>query len=245
MEKNVNIFIGAYKSFEPLVSNDIYKIVVGNHKIKNNSNLEVIECGNEDDILDDKFYSEYYMLKSISERDDLPKYVGFCHYNKYFEFLDNVPDMDVVFNEASCVIASPVKLYGTVKEQYGLCHNAEDLEIIEDIIRKRYKSYCEPMELFLNGKVLIPYNMFIMKRSDFKKCCKFVLGVLEKYIKIVGTDISKRIEDNKDKYLKKFSPNDTPEYQYRIGGYLAERLTNIFIMKNFKQIQLYSVVRAK
>ena len=65
MEKNVNIFIGAHKSFEPLVSNDIYKIVVGNHKIKNNSNLEVIECGNEDDILDDKFYSEYYMLKSI------------------------------------------------------------------------------------------------------------------------------------------------------------------------------------
>ena len=57
----------------------------------------------------------------------------------------------------------------------------------------------------------------------------------------VGVDIKKRIEDNKEKYLKDFSPNNTVEYQYRIGGYLAERLTNVFVEKHFKKIKTYGV----
>ena len=61
------------------------------------------------------------------------------------------------------------------------------------------------------------------------------------YLDIIGTDIKKRIEDNKEKYLKDFSPNNTVEYQYRIGGYLAERLTNVFVEKHFKKIKTYGV----
>lgn len=66
--------------------------------------------------------------------------------------------------------------------------------------------------------------------------------VLNEYVKIVGTDINKRIEDNKDKYLKSFYPNNTIDYQYRIGGYLAERLTNVFILKRFKSIMACPVI---
>ena len=40
--------------------------------------------------------------------------------------------------------------------------------------------------------------------------------------------------ENKDKYIKDFYPNNTIEYQYRIYGYLLERLVNVFILKNFK-----------
>ena len=65
--------------------------------------------------------------------------------------------------------------------------------------------------------------------------------MLQKYIERVGVDIKKRIEDNKEKYLKDFSPNNTVEYQYRIGGYLAERLTNVFVEKHFKKIKTYGV----
>lgn len=62
------------------------------------------------------------------------------------------------------------------------------------------------------------------------------------YLDIVGTDIKKRIEDNKEKYLKDFSPNNTVEYQYRIGGYLAERLTNVFILKKFERVKSYKMI---
>ena len=66
-------------------------------------------------------------------------------------------------------------------------------------------------------------------------------GVLNEYIKTVGTDINKRIEDNKEKYLKNFKPNDTIDYQYRIGGYLIERLINVFAKVHFKKIKSYGI----
>jgi hypothetical protein len=75
-----------------------------------------------------------------------------------------------------------------------------------------------------------------MKRDDFLEYINFIGSVLDEYVKIVGTDIVKRIEDNKEKYLKNFYPNNTIEYQYRIGGYLAERLTTVFALAKFKKI---------
>ena len=78
---------------------------------------------------------------------------------------------------------------------------------------------------------MFPYNMFIMKKNDFLDYISFVEGIMDEYIKIVGGDIKKRIEDNKDKYIKDFSPNNTFEYQYRLGGYLIERLMNIFLFR--------------
>ena len=46
---------------------------------------------------------------------------------------------------------------------------------------------------FINGNIFIPYNMFIMKSDDFKEYIKFVFDILDEYVKIVGTDINKRI----------------------------------------------------
>ena len=81
-----------------------------------------------------------------------------------------------------------------------------------------------------------------MKRSDFIDYIQFINAVLDEYLKEIGTtDIVKHIEDNKDKYLKRFPPNDSVEYQYRIGGYLSERITNIFMMQRFKKMKIYPV----
>jgi len=106
----------------------------------------------------------------------------------------------------------------------------------------KYPSYCDAWHSFLNGHIFIPYNMFIMKSEDFKEYIKFIFDVLDEYVKIVGTDIKKRIEDNKEKYLKVFYPNDTVDYQYRIGGYLGERLTNLFLITHFKRLKTYPII---
>jgi hypothetical protein len=50
------------------------------------------------------------------------------------------------------------------------------------------------------------------------------------------------IYDNYEKYIKNFYPNNTVEYQYRIGGYTAERLSNLFMMHKFKKIKTYPVI---
>lgn len=237
-----NIFIGVYKAFQPKVNNPCYKMIVGNHDLSNKSDLKLIECGNKDDKLDDKFYSELYMLKYLSEKYELKDYVGYCHYRKYFNFLDNIPNMDEIFKEYDAIVAKPINYKLTIKEQYQTCHNIEDLYIIGGILADKYPSYATIWHNFINGNMMIPYNMFIMKKEDFKEYIKFIFDVLDEYINIVGTDIYKRIAGNNDKYIKSFSPNNTSEYQYRIGGYIGERLTNIFLMAHFKKMKPYEVI---
>lgn len=239
---NLDIFIGTYKTFNVPVSNSAYNIIVGNHEIENNSNLKLIKC-KYDSILDDTFFSETYMLKCIAENYQLKDYVGYCHYRKYFNFMDDIPDMDEMFSKYDAIVGKPI-IYKTrtIKQDYGACHNIEDLYIVGGIIADKYPSYSQSWHNFINGNILIPYNMFIMKSEDFKEYIKFIFDVLDEYLKIVGTDIRKRIEDNKEKYLKRTYPNNTVDYQYRIGGYISERLTNLFIMTHFKRLRTYPII---
>ena len=226
---NTNIFICTHKVFAPIVHNEAYKII----------NAREIEPKLP---LKDDFYSELYQFKYVADNLELPKYIGFCHYRRYFSFLDDVPNMDEIFSNYDVICSKPKVFNNGIKSQYLTCHNIEDLYIIGGIIADKYPQYAKMWHTFINGKIFIPYNMFIMKSEDFIEYMKFMMDVLDEYVKIVGTDINKRIEDNKDKYLKSFYPNNTQEYQYRIGGYLGERLTNLFLLTHFKKIKTYSVI---
>jgi ATP-dependent exoDNAse (exonuclease V) alpha subunit len=67
-------------------------------------------------------------------------------------------------------------------------------------------------------------------------------SVLKDLIEVIGFDIDKRIENNKEKYLKNFYPNNTVEYQHRIYGYLLERMVGVFIVKHFKKLKWYNII---
>ena len=229
LQSSLKIYVCTHKEFEPVVHNEAYKII----------NAREIEPKLP---LKDDFYSELYQFKYVADNLELPKYIGFCHYRRYFSFLDDVPNMDEIFSDYDAVCSKPNVLGGSVKEQYITCHNIEDLYIVGGIIADRFPHLSKLWHNFINGNILIPYNMFIMKREDFKEYIDFIFYVLDKYLKIVGTDINKRIYDNIEKYVKDFYPNNTVEYQYRIGGYMAERLTNLFMMYKFKKIKTYPVI---
>ena len=228
-QKDVDIFICTHKSFKPLVKSNTYEIIDSRYMTPNLP-------------LKDDFFSEFYQFKYVCDVMSLKKYVGFCHYRRYFNFLDNIPNMDEIFEKYDAIISKPFQYRVSVKQQYANCHNIEDLYIIGGILADKYPQYQKTWHNFINGNVLIPNNMFIMKSEYFKEYCKFIFDVLNEYLKIVGTDIRKRIENNKDRYLKELYPNNTIDYQYRIGGYLGERLTNVFIMTHFKKIKAYPVI---
>ena len=230
--KDLDIYICTHKDFEQIVHNPSYKVVDARE-----INDDIAENG-----LKGSFYSELMMYKHIAETAELKKYIGFCHYRKYFSFLDNIPDIDELFKQFDCIVAKVDKFDRTVLEQYRKCHNIEDMLLAKQIVDEYYPEYPEAMEILLSGKMLVPCHMFIMKSEDFKEFVEFVYGVLDKYVDAVGTDIEKRVNDNKEKYIKEFSPNNLLEYQYRIGGYIGERLTNVFLFKKFKKMKMYDVV---
>ena len=223
----LTIYITTYKDFTPIVKSPVYKV------------LDARDYRSDDDVLDDRFYSEIFMYNKVKVDTE---YVGFCHYRKYFEFLDNIPDIDKIFETYDAITLKPLGLRRNVRDHYGGVHNGDDLKIVEDIIKEHYPEYKDDFEAVMKGNTFFPMNMFIMRRQDFERYREFVMGVLNKYVEEVGTDIRKRIEDNKDKYLKKFHPNNTEEYQFRIGGYLAERLTNVFFCKWFRKVKTFGMV---
>lgn len=188
--------------------------------------------------LDDKFWSELLHFFTVDETDKDSEVIGFCHYRRYYTFKGNVPSIE----DGEVLTATPLKFYMTNRIQYARCHNIEDLELIEKIIDEHYGEYSEATKQFLDGHTFYPYNMIVMRREDFTEYIKFIKGVMNRYLDIVGTDIMKRLQDNKDKYIKNFYPNGTYDYQYRIGGYLCERLTNIFILKHFKKISPQEII---
>lgn len=225
---NLDIFICTHKDFQPVVCNPCYKVI----------NAKDINGDIADNGLKGSFYSEILTYLHVCKNYELKDYVGFCHYRKYFSFLNDIPDMDEIFQKRDVVVAMPVTFGCTIEKQYELCHNIDDLHIIGEIIKKssKYEDYYEYYERFIKGQIMIPCNMFIMKKDDFISYCSFIEDILNAYLEKVGLNIEERIKENKEKYLKDFSPNNTAEYQYRIGGYLGERLTNIFIMKNTKKM---------
>lgn len=246
MENNLDLFICAHKDFKPKVTNKVYKVIHGNNVVTNCDNLPIIDC-KLDEKLDDRFYSELYLYKFLSKNYQLKDYIGFNHYRRYWSFLDDIPNMGELFKKVDVITPIPLIFSYSNKDQYKMCHNVEDWELVESIIKDKYPSYYYTFRQFQESNIFLPYNIFIMRKQDFLRYCDFVFGVLDEYIKIVGTDITKRIEENRDKYIKSFSPNDAIEYQYRIGGYLGERLTNIFILKNFNQdrIGMYKIIKTE
>lgn len=230
---NLDIFVCTYKDFEPVAHHPCYKVINAN-----DINGDVAENG-----LKGSFYSEILTYLYVWKNYKLKDYVGFCHYRKYFAFMDEIPDMDEVFQKKDMITANPMTFGCSVEKQYELCHNIDDLHIVGQLIKKspKYKEYYEYYQKFITGQMMFPCNMFIMRKEDFVSYCNFIEDILNGYLNEVGLDIEGRIEENKEKYLKDFSPNDRVDYQYRIGGYLAERLTNIFIMKNAKTVLTFPI----
>lgn len=233
MNENVDIFIFTHKDFEKKVSNDVYKVVdARDFKDK----YKIMGC------LDDVALSELYSFFYIRENYELKDYVGVCAYRRYFAFLDDVPNMDEIFKKYDVIVRKPLELSITNREQYADCHNVEDLDILGDVIKNKFKKYYNAYESFIKLKLFIPCNMVIMKKEDFIEYVDDMKEIMKEYFWRVGIDMERRVIDNEKKYLKRISPNNTIAYQKRIIAFVFERFINIFILKKFKKLKTYDVI---
>ena len=233
MNENVDIFIFTHKDFEKQVSNSVYKVVDA-RDFKDKYKIM--------GLLDDVALSELYSFFYIRENYDLKDYVGVCAYRRYFNFLDDVPNINEIFKEYDAIVRTPLKLSITAREQYAYCHNVEDLDIFGEIIKDKFNKYYNAYEYFINGKFLIPCNMFIMKKEDFIEYVDDMKEIMKEYFWRIGIDMERRVIDNEKKYLKKMYPNNTIAYQKRIIAFVFERFINIFMLKKFKKMKTYDVI---
>ena len=240
---NIDIFITTHKEFVPKVKNPMYKILYSRDDIPRaeGCGLDMHVCNASYLPLDDRYLSDFYHMKWVRDNLELKDYVGFIQYRKYFTFMDMQFDFDQLFKDYDVLVAKPTlyKRY-TFEKQFATCHNIDDLKLMIDIVKELFPAYTEKTDMLMRSKLVFPHNVFIMKREDFKRYVDFEFDCMEEFLKRIncksGEDIDRRIEENKEKYLKNFYPNSEEWYQRRLVAYLMERLTSVFIVNEFDRL---------
>ena len=219
-EQDAKIYICTHKDFPRQVWNPVYEVVdarKGGDKVP--------------DGLRGGFYSEILTYQKIAAKKTLPKMVGFCQYRKYFEFMNEVPDLASVGR----IVSMKVDLVRSVRDQYATFGNVEDLDLMTSIIDKHYPDFSNAWHNAINGRMLHPCSMFVIPRDDFKRMMSMVTDLLNRWVQTV-VDVEKRINDNPNKY---HLGERTFDYAYRIGGQLGERIISAWMdwqMPTAKQV---------
>lgn len=228
---SAKIYITTHTDFESPVKNKAYQI------LDMRKNGDFAPNG-----LRGSFYSELLGYKRIVDRKILPKVIGFCGYRKYFSFMDDVPDLEALVAEYGCITTKPLLFTGgSVRTQYQSCLNVEDLDIVTRIIDEHMPDFASSFHRALEGNSLHACNMFIMSSSDAREMINTVWSILDYFLEEVGLDIDKRIRDKAAQYMH-LPDSAVHEYQYRMGGHLAERIISAWIDWKFPDALQFDMV---
>jgi lipopolysaccharide biosynthesis glycosyltransferase len=234
---------------------DKIEILVVNHKpsyVPANSLLKPIQVGtalgnnkldheayydNDGDniSLKNRSYNEltatYWAWKNIDA-----DYYGLFHYRRYLSFsseqkrsafgsiaydsvqsavgtigLDDEDNMRKTIKKYDLILPRREKITGaeTIYEQYKIEHNISDLDYCLEYIEKHYPVIA-PYTNAIHSDTGYFYNMFIMKKELFHDYAAFMFDVLDSF------------EENND-------ISGYGVYQYRVTGFIAERIGNIYM----------------
>lgn len=231
----------AHKDFVNYRYNKVYSIVADDKsQLKNKYNLDVIFANEGKLYRMRRAYCEmsklYYIYELYRNGSNSSKYIGLNHYRRYFNFTDNIPDIDKIFENHDIILNSPLLVGGNMRLQFCRCHNCkkydEIIEIIKDIKPEYYQT-----ALKVSKKNKLHYcNLFIMRKQDFLNYCKFMFDILFEFDKRNNFTS----DDDVLEYSKKLYNNrNTQLYQSRLEGYLAERIGNIYYFHHFKNFQIF------
>lgn len=242
--KDVKIYVCAHSEFEPVVSNPIYETILLNGKAEKNGNdwsyvkavkgkgkkktAESAKPTNADSEngVPGPFYSELLHMYRVSKQKNLPKYIGFVQYRKYFSFFDDLPDIPATIEAHGMIMPTPVDLKMPMREQWKTWGNVEDLDIATEIVNEKYPELAKTWKANLQKKTMHPGSLHIMATEDWKKMVECAWDVANEYLKRIGGDIDKRIESMPEKYhIGQVEFCDHPN-ERRVGGNICERIVS-------------------
>ena len=183
-------------------------------------------------------YSEltalYWAWKNLKKLYPDVKYVGLCHYRRFFAFDQKKffdPDIfqsenDIlkyrldtgkifrILESGSSILVKKYAFAYTVALHYCMCHVSSNYRTLKDIIREKYPEYFDAfIDVMDRNNKFFARNMFIMKYEKFEKYCEWLFSVL--------SDVDERIE---------YQHYGT--YQMRVPAFMAERLFNVYVHKH-------------
>lgn len=218
MNKKVTILVACHKP-DKVFKNDVYSpIHVGRavSKWKNEMNDMIGDDTGDNISFKNPYYCEltaqYWAWKNVDS-----EYIGLCHYRRYFETEFTADNIDAILgSHADVILAKPLVERHCMGKRLCLASCLEDFEIFMRCLKYVSPEMWNCCLHFLNGNVCYPYNMFVMKKSEFNNFASWqfsVLGEMEKYIRLSG-------------YTR----------MRRVYGYMAEMMLPMWCLYNNKKV---------
>lgn len=172
--------------------------------------------------------AQYWAWKNVKS-----DYYGFFHYRRYLypdiktslpyrveresthSLLDKLgyAKFEQLIQQYDIIVPKGENMYIPVLDHYTNApfHNRKDLELMEQIIKKRHPEMTTALTRYLSGTSCYFGNIYIMQRRRFHDYCEWLFPLLEEFDK--QADISEY---------------SVPEQ--RVDGYLAERLLGVYFI---------------
>ena len=174
----------------------------------------------------------YYIYELYRNGILSSKYVGLIHYRRIFNFFNDIPDFDKIFENYDIILPYNISFSDRLEVQYCINHLCKALHEVINIIKEIKPEYYQTAIESLNSKDGYFFNIFIMKKKDFFKYCEFIYDIFFEF------DRRHNFTSDNDiiNYLESYFPKEMVPLQIRVQGFLSERLSSIFFKHNFKRI---------
>lgn len=209
---NIEIYVITHKKFDAPALNIYHPLHVG-HAISEELGYNGDDRG-ENISKKNKSYCEltgiYWMWKNANAN-----ILGICHYRRYFYLNNKILDekeIEHILSEYDCIVGNSSRTqFVNLRQHYANIHVERDLDVCRQVIKELEPSYIESFDTCMNCNFFTVGNMIITSKIIFDQYCEWLFKLL--------FEIEKRID---------ISDYDT--FQYRVFGYLAERLLRVWLM---------------
>ncbi|EXE25489.1 MULTISPECIES: DUF4422 domain-containing protein [Acinetobacter calcoaceticus/baumannii complex] len=171
----------------------------------------------------------YWMWKN-SDAD----IIGLAHYRRYFtknkKIISNDEIVNILNQGYDVIVSKPVILrkrkvfLQNVKTHFASNHYEKDWDIIKTIILENEPRYFLAFEEVEKKYRISLYNMFVCRKDILDQYCSWLFKILFLY------------KDSVD-------IGNYDAYQYRLIGFVAERLFNVYMVHN--KLNLYPIATLK
>ena len=175
----------------------------------------------------------YWAWKNLQNVD----YIGLCHYRRYFDFHNQSYLPYPIIQKSTCefdkinlsipnnilsklesgYVYTPKAIISDMPLYYNYCinHYSEDIRLLEKVlIEKGEQKYIDAYNYIMYKNAhFFPFNMFIMKWDIFDDYCSWLFGILDEMRKYINI-------------------TNYPKSQYRVFGFMGERLFDIYLKAN-------------
>lgn len=158
-------------------------------------------------------------------------YIGLVHYRRYFagenrfgkHGILTTNEVEKLLYGADVIVPVKRRYYiETIRQHYAHAHVEKDIETLRDVVAECAPDYLDAFDTLMARRSLHLYNMFVMQRTRFEAYCSWLFPLLFEMER--RSDIG-----NYDAYQK------------RVFGFLAERLFNVWLIKNNWRLQEVNV----